>query len=89
MTDDQKDFNFKSLLDEQYQFPCCYTFKFVVAANKKTDVMGLLGEGVMIEERSSKMGKYIGLTFSQIVQSSEEVIATYRRISSIEGVISL
>ena len=83
-----KNLDFKSLLDGQYQFPCHYTFKFIVAAKKKGEVVGLMGEKV-IQERPSQSGKYVGLTFRQKVQSSDEVVDTYSRISAIEGVISL
>lgn len=81
--------DFKNLLDQHYQFPCCYTFKFVVAADKRGDVVGRLGKGIMVRERPSRTGKYVGLTFSRMVQSSDEVIATYCGLSDIEGVISL
>ena len=81
--------NFKNLLDQQYQFPCYYTFKFVVPNGQKAILVGSLGEGIMVKERSSKGGKYVGLTFSQIVSSSDEVIAIYHKATSVKGVICL
>lgn len=83
-----KDLDFKSLLDQQYQFPCAYTFKFVVAATKKRDVEGLM-KAEILRERPSRSGRYVGLTFTQTVQSSDEVIATYHKVSALEGVIPL
>ena len=80
---------FKALLDEQYHFPCLYTFKFVVGAGQKAFVLEILGKGVMVKERSSKTGKYLGLTVSRSVDSSDEIIEIYREVSKIEGVFAL
>ena len=81
--------HFKKLLDEQYKFPCVYTFKFVVEASQKARVLEILGEGVMVKERSSKTGKYLGLTVSRSVDSSEQIIEVYRNMSKIKGAFAL
>ena len=81
--------SFKYLLDEQYNYPCHYTFKFLVGIDKREEILELLEGGVLIKERLSKHGNYVALTFSQEVHSSEDVIAVYKKVSKVKGVTSL
>ena len=79
----------KSLLDQHYQFPCCYTFKFVLDAQRRAEVVGLLGEASIVKERLGQTGKYLGLTFSRTVESSDEVVDIYQKAALIDGIIAL
>jgi putative lipoic acid-binding regulatory protein len=46
-------------------------------------------EDHIIEQKPSKNGKYTSLTSRKILNSSDEVIAVYQKVSQIEGVITL
>jgi len=78
----------KSLLDDQHEFPCSYTFKFVVPADKIDTLENLVKEGSQ-SKRPSSSGKYISLTIVMDVDSSDHVVEVYERVQVIEGLISL
>ena len=79
---------FKSLLDEKYQWPCHYTFKFVVNTDNEGELANIF-ESDQVQKRSSRTGKYISYTVTKLVDSSDHVIEIYSRASSIDGVMSL
>lgn len=77
----------KELLDNEHQWPTQYTFKFIVSSLRLGEVLEILGEGVEVKE--SKGGKYVSVTLHAHMESSDAVIDIYKRVSVIEGVISL
>jgi putative lipoic acid-binding regulatory protein len=79
---------FKTLLDEQVNWPEIYTFKFVVKTDKKDQITTLLEEH-SIEEKYSAKGNYVSITSKKMMSSSDEVVAVYHKLSTIEGVITL
>lgn len=79
---------FKALLDEEVTWPDVYTYKFIVKTDNKTQVTDLLEEHE-ISEKHSKNGNYISITSKKLMNSSEEVVAVYNKLSTIEGVITL
>lgn len=81
-------FKLKNLLNEQYQWPAVYTFKFIVGPDDVQKVIDLIDphEHSLKESRS---GKYISVTAKKMIQKTHEVIEIYKSVSSIEGVISL
>lgn len=79
---------FKSLIDEKYEWPCQFKFKFVVAVHKENELASLFIEE-SIQKKNSKTGKYISYTFDKLVNSSDEVVEVYKRAGAIESVISL
>lgn len=79
---------FKALLDEQVEWPEHYTFKFVVKTELKSELLDLISEHE-IEEKVSKNGTYTSITSRTLMTSSDEVVAVYRRVSKIEGIMSL
>ena len=86
--DEKKLENLKAVLDETLEWPSEYTFKFIVPVDKKENLIVLIGDGD-ISIRPSKKGNYISVTVKKHLQSSEDVITIYLRVSSIEGIISL
>ena len=78
----------KNLLDEQVSWPDQYQFKFVVKSHKKQQVLELLDEHT-ISEKLSRNGKYTSITSKKLLNSSDEVIQVYEKMSRIEGVITL
>ena len=79
---------FKQTLEENESFPCDYLFKFVVKAATKAQFRELFSEFEM-NERPSKNGNFISMTFSAKVSTSSEIIDIYQKAAKIEGIISL
>ncbi|MEO1483723.1 MAG: DUF493 family protein [Myxococcota bacterium] len=80
--------NFRRLLDDQYEWPSLYTFKFIVPAAKAPDVERLFPPGASSRRPSAK-GNYISVSATMNVGSAESVIAMYEEAASIEGIIAL
>lgn len=79
---------FKALLDEQVNWPDQYIFKFVVKTERKSELLDLLTEHE-VEEKVSKNGTYTSVTSKTVLNCSDDVVAVYRRVSKIEGIMSL
>lgn len=79
---------FKSLLDEQVDWPSPYVFKFIAPLDE-LDALTRLFEEDTVKVRASRKGNYISVTAKPLMQSSEEVIAVYKAAAEVEGVISL
>lgn len=79
---------FKGLLDEEYNWPVDYHFKFIVKVEQLDDLRKALNEPEG-STRTSSGGKYVSFDTFIHVASSDEVIAIYQKVQSIKGVISL
>ncbi len=79
----------KRLLNEHYQWPTIFPFKFIVPSAQGGELKALLPESVKIETRASSAGKYSGFTFHIAVGSADEVLEIYARVRVIEGLIAL
>ncbi len=80
--------SFKATLEEEYNFPAQYIFKFIVKRESKKNILELL-PGAKKSERVSKNGNFVSITLSQIMKNSEEIVYIYEKASKIKGVISL
>lgn len=85
---DDKLVKLKAMLDETMEWPNHYMFKFIVPVDKKESLIALIGDAD-VSIRPSKKGNYMSVTVKKHLQSSEDVITIYLRVSSIEGIISL
>jgi uncharacterized protein len=79
---------FRDLLDQNYQWPDYYEFKFIIRMDDKQLILGKL-VGFTIHETPSKKGNYISISARKLMSSTQEVIEVYEVISTIKGVISL
>ena len=79
---------FKKLLDEKYNWPAKYTFKFIVPSHKEFLLERLI-EDYKVIKKSSRTGKFVSFSASKLCTSSDEVIDTYHKVSVVEGVVSL
>jgi uncharacterized protein len=79
---------FKDLLDQSYQWPDYYEFKFIIKADEKHLVLEKLS-GFTINESPSKNGNYISVSARKLMRTTQEVIDVYELMSKIKGVISL
>lgn len=83
--------NLKSKLEDQFDWPHLYLFKFIIPAdNKKLALVeALFGGDAQVSTRQSKTNKFISVSAKEVMISPEEVIAIYRKASKIEGIMSL
>ena len=80
--------SFKKTLDQEYNFPCEYSFKFIVKNDFKEDVISLLSESKK-NNKISKKGKYVSITLSSIMKNADEIVYIYDKASKINSIISL
>ncbi|MBX2961698.1 MAG: DUF493 domain-containing protein [Cyclobacteriaceae bacterium] len=86
---DQDSINlFRDKLDQHYQWPTLYTFKFIVPKGKEQLVKDLLPNH-SVSEKASREGNYTSLTFQIMAQSSQVIIDIYQKASAIAGLIAL
>lgn len=79
------------LLDST-DWPALYLFKFIVSSNDgKVEQLYEIFDlpGAVIESRKSKNGNYTSVSITVRMPDPDQVIAKYREVESIEGVISL
>ncbi len=80
--------SFRSQLENEYDWPALYTFKFIVPQDKIDEVRKLF-EKHEISERKSSKGSYISLTSRIMAESSDQIIDMYVAANEIEGIIAL
>ena len=81
----------KKKLDETQSYPSVYMFKFIMdASNRKIALIeNLFSENAEIYTKESDKGKYISITITEVMMSTEEIIGIYSKAAEIEGVILL
>ena len=79
---------FKALLDESYQWPDYYEFKFIIKTEDKDQITSVL-VGFTIHQTPSKQGNYTSISARKLMKSTEEVLEIYQLVGSIKGVMSL
>ena len=80
--------NFKNKLDEVHTWPSSYLFKFVVPQAKKGELLSMMPTG-MVQERSSSNEKYVSISLTAQMDNSDDVVAVYKQVAQIEGVVTL
>lgn len=89
MSDDKQSLeSLRSALDDNYDWPCNFTFKFIVPRDQTETVLDLFADDP-VSERPSRSGKYTAYTMEMYVHSADEVFAIYQRVAQVPGVISL
>ena len=91
---DKDDFysKLKIQLDDTSDFPADYLYKFIVPAsdNQVAEVESVFNNtGAVINTKNSKTGKYVSVSIILKLNSSDEIIAYYRKVEKIKGIISL
>lgn len=82
----------KASLLETTDFPSKYMFKFIIPSDrdKFKQIESIFDNlGAVIDSKPSKTGKYTSLTILVNMNDPDEIIAIYRGVSKVEGVISL
>ncbi|PKA99980.1 hypothetical protein B0O79_3704 [Flavobacteriaceae bacterium MAR_2009_75] len=79
-------------LAESTKWPSNYLYKFIVLSEpeKIAQIHKIFDNtGAVIESKQSKKGKYTSVSVTVNLKSPEEVIAKYKEVGQVEGVISL
>ncbi len=82
----------KSSLNETTKFPTKYLYKFIIPTGKEKfgEIESIFNNlGAVINSKASKNGKYTSLSILVNMKSADDVIAKYKEVSKVEGVISL
>ncbi len=79
---------FKEKLEANHDFPCAYMFKFIVPLNKKEALIDLLPK-VALKIKTSTTNKFVSITLSVEMESSDKVIDIYNQAYQIEGIIAI
>ncbi|MEM1336628.1 MAG: DUF493 family protein [Bacteroidota bacterium] len=77
---------------EDTTWPSNYLYKFIVPTDKeKINFIHTIFDntGAVIESKKSKKGNYTSISITVHLKNPDEVIAKYKEVSVIEGVISL
>lgn len=80
--------SFRERLENEYEWPSLYTFKFIVPKEQEDAVMELFPK-VEVSTKESSGGKYISLTARLMANSSDTIISVYEKARHIEGLIAL
>lgn len=88
---DEKFNDLRKKLDETQSYPSVYMFKFILdASNRKIALVeNLFSENAEIYTKESDKGKYISITITEVMMSTEEIIGIYTKAAEIEGVMLL
>lgn len=81
--------SFKLRLDQYYDWPCSYLFKFIAPQEKLDAVVELFAQETEVRTRRSKKGNYVSVTAEVEMESSQAVVEVYRRAAEIGGVMPL
>lgn len=79
---------FAQRLDEHHQWPCPYTFKFIVPTQNLEKLTEVFPDQ-QLSFRESKNGKFTSVTMESTMCSSKEVMDIYQKAAQVPGVMSL
>jgi len=82
----------KIQLEDSTKWPSLYLYKFIVLTDdeKINQVHEVFNNtGAVIDSKRSKNGKYTSLSITVNLKNPDEVIAKYKEVGKIDGVISL
>ncbi|NNG11244.1 MAG: DUF493 family protein [Arenibacter sp.] len=79
-------------LEQSTKWPSKYLYKFIVPTDpeKIKQIQDIFDNtGAVIESKKSKNAKYTSLSITVSLKNPEEVIAKYKEVGQVKGVISL
>ena len=85
------------LLEEAHVFPCPYLFKVIGKPEQGflARVIAVVREELLIEidppyrVREAVGGRHVSVTLEPVVQSAHQVLAIYRRLGALDGLVML
>lgn len=83
------------LLEKMHDFPCPYLIKIIGKAENGLEarIVAVVREELLIEVdppfsvREAVGGRHVAVTLEPLVQSAQQVIAIYRRLGTLDGVV--
>lgn len=87
--DEEKLERIKILLAEQEDWPLNYTFKFIIPVQQIANILTLFPQEEGIATKPSSKGNYMSVTLLKRVDTPDEIIEIYRRVSVIDGLMAL
>ena len=78
----------RETLERPHTWPATYTFKFIVPAGRLKTVREAAPD-LPFAERRSENGRYVSLTATVRAGTPDEIVAVYRAVDGIEGLVSL
>ena len=90
MDDDQLN-RLRERLNEIHRWPSVYMYKFILPNDEEkiTRLKIIFGESTEIRTKLSANGNYISLTIFEMMLEADHIFDRYRKVGTIEGVISL
>lgn len=82
----------KSSLEETTKFPTDYMYKFITpnSKDKLKEIENIFNHtGAVITTKPSKTGKYNSITIMVNMKNADAIIEKYKKVATVEGVISL
>lgn len=82
----------KTQLEDTSSWPSNYLYKFIVPTDddKIKQIQDIFDNtGAVIESKQSKKGTYTSISVTVNLESADAVIAKYKEVGKVEGVISL
>lgn len=80
--------SFREKLENEYEWPSLYTFKFIVPRQQEEAVVELFPK-IEVSTKESSGGKYVSITARLMANSSDSIIAVYEKAQHIQGLIAL
>jgi uncharacterized protein len=85
------------LLEQTHSFPCPYVFKAIGKADRgfQARVVAAVREELEFaidppsRVREAVGGRHLSITLEPVVQSAQQVLAIYRRLEALEGMVML
>lgn len=75
-------------LDAVHQWPCVYSFKFIVSTDQCANLLQLLPAGD-VATRVSQGGRYTSVTLLAPVTDAKAVTQVYKNVAQIPGLMAL
>jgi uncharacterized protein len=85
---DQATVALKKKLEAHYQWPAAYPFKFIVKEEQVATVQALFPEDCFSTKLSAQ-GRYTSMTLEKVMSSSDEVLAVYKKVQGVPGLLAL
>ena len=81
----------KERLDQVHEWPSVYMYKFIFEPDQARldSVLALFPPESEVLRKYSTGGKYLSLTFREVMMNADDVVERYDKASEIQGVIVL
>lgn len=83
--------NLRKELNKHNNWPMLYMFKFIIPAESQKIALieSHFSDEAVIAKKESTNGKYMSITIREVMLNADSIIAKYKEMEGIEGIISL